>query len=114
MNGQPRPRRFQISIRSAMAGFLLFGGMQALIAGARQPIAAGVVALVNWLIDKIKSDSFKLRRLPVSWIEFWADLAVGLIFVALAVTIGAKIKSSRASSTADPDGPGPQLTESQS
>src|SRR5215813_13554286 len=102
-DAQPQTRRFRLSIRAALAGFLLFGGIEALITGAREPIGTGAVILVNWIIDKIKNDSVKLREPTVSWVEFWAELAFGVIFLLLAISIGAKARSSATSAAGSRD-----------
>ena len=103
-----RPRGFRLSIRAALAGFLLFGGVQEMVVSARDPIAAGVAVLANWLIGRLKHDAFRLREPSVSWLTSGFEVVLGLIFMTVAISIGAKIRSSRTSATAGGDRPEPQ------
>lgn len=89
-------RRFHLSVRSALAAFLLLGGLQAVIVSAREPLGAGAIRLVNWFMDRIKADSSKLSGAAADWTYFWAEMVIGLALLALAVGIGAGVKSSTA------------------
>ena len=83
------PRRFHVTVRSVLAAFLLMGGLQTLIQSLREPLNSGVVAVVNWIIGKSGLDSLKLRGTAMNWTYFWGELAIGLIFVMLAIGFGA-------------------------
>ena len=94
-----RTRRFHISVRSALAAFLLAGGLQAALSSVRQPLGAWAIKAVNWFIARIKADSFRLNQTAISWTYFWAELVFGLILVMLAVWIGAGAAPPRRKST---------------
>lgn len=94
-----RTRRFRISVRSALAAFLLAGGLQAVLLSVGEPVGSWTTAAVNWFIGRIKSDSFRLNQTAISWTYFWAELAIGLTLLILAVSIGAGAASPRRKST---------------
>ena len=79
-------RRFHITPRSALAGFLLLGGIQALIVGAREPLNAVAIAAFHRIAG---SDSARLREMTINWTYFWGEMVIGLILVALAIGFGA-------------------------
>jgi len=80
-----RSRVFRISIRSVLAAFLVFGGLEALIMGARDPLASGTIRLTNRLM------SLKLAANNVAWIIFFAELIFGIVFLLLGLRIGSRI-----------------------
>ena len=88
-----RSRVFRISIRSVLAGFLLFFGFAALIRGARYPIALGVIHATNWIIRRGWPDSAKLSTPQVTWIILSADLIFGIVFLVLGLRIGSRSRS---------------------
>jgi len=89
-------RRFHITVRSALAGFLLMGGLQALILSLREPLSSGAIAVANWFIGKIRPDAFKLRGTAIDWTFFEAEMIIGLILVMLAIGFGASaLRSSK-------------------
>lgn len=90
-----RTRRFHISVRSALAAFLLAGGLQAALSSVDQPLGSWAIKAVNWFISRIKADSFRLNQTAISWTYFWAELVFSLILVMLAVWIGAGVRPSR-------------------
>lgn len=79
-------RRFHITPRSALAGFLLLGGMEALIRSAREPLNVVAVAAFDRIV---RSDSSRLREMTINWTSFWGEMAIGLILVMLAIGFGA-------------------------
>jgi len=87
-DAQRRSRRLKISIRAALAGFLIFGGLQEVVLGARDPLAAGVINVINRFIGKAKPDSFLLSRPEVDWILFAAEVAFGIVLVLFGLKIG--------------------------
>ena len=93
-------RIFRISIRSVLAAFLVFGGFEAFITGARDPIGLGAIHATNWIIRRIMPDSAKLPTTHVNWIIFAAELTFGVIFLLLGLRIGSRIgRSPQASVT---------------
>ena len=87
-----RPRRFQISIRSALAGLLIFSGLQEVVAGARDPLGAGVITLINWFLGKAKPDSVLLSETAVNWTFFSAELAFGIVLLLFGLQVGSGIR----------------------
>lgn len=90
-NAPWRPRRFQVSVRSALAGLLIFGGLQEVVAGARDPLAAGVITLINWFLGKVKPDSVLLSETAVNWTFFSAEFAFGIVLLLFGLQVGSSI-----------------------
>lgn len=88
-------RRFHLTPRSALAGFLLLGGIEALIQSAREPLKALAIAGVNSIT---RSDSSSLREMTINWTYFWGEMAIGLILVVLAIGFGASALRRRSAS----------------
>ncbi|HEY6351789.1 MAG TPA: hypothetical protein VI636_20520 [Candidatus Angelobacter sp.] len=83
-----RSRHFQISIRSALAGLLIFSGLQEVVAGARDPLSAGVITLINWFLGKVKPDSFLLSETSVNWTFFSAEFVFGIVLLLFGLQVG--------------------------
>lgn len=92
MNTEPMPGRLHISIGSALAGFLIFGGLQSVIKVSRDPVAHAIVRLLHTITQ---SNVFKLRDTPTNWILIWANLAFGLIFIISGLIIGSRLLSKK-------------------
>ncbi|HEY6250678.1 MAG TPA: hypothetical protein VI685_12015 [Candidatus Angelobacter sp.] len=93
-----RTRRFHLTVRSALAAFLLMGGLQAVMLSAREPLGSGAIAVVNWFIGKIRPDSFKLSEPAISWTFFWAEMAIGLSLLLLSLGFAAGVGRSKRTS----------------
>ena len=91
-----RPRRFHITVRSALVAFLLLGGLQSVLLSVHNPLGAVTIRGVNWLISKTSPDSLKLNGAGISWPYFWEEMAIGLVLLALALGIGAGLRPSSA------------------
>lgn len=87
-----RLKGFQISVTSAFAGFLLFGGFEALVRLGRDPIAQGVMQLLSRF-----SHAMPRQMPPTDWSFFCLNLAIAVVFLLVGVTVGARrLKKKRA------------------
>lgn len=80
-------RRLRISVRSALAGFLVYIGFQELIAGAREPLAAAVITLIR----RIKPGSVAMASTTVNWLFISAELVFGFLLLVFAFAVVSSI-----------------------
>jgi hypothetical protein len=85
--------RFHVTVRSVLAAFLFMSGLQAVIAGLREPLGSGAITAFNRLIGWIKPDSMKLNGTEISWSFFAEEIAIGLVLLILGIGIGAGVRS---------------------
>jgi hypothetical protein len=83
-----KPGKFHLSVGSALAGLILFGGLQSFVFACRDPLARAIMRLVGRFIH---SNALKIRERPTDWIYIVGSVAFGLIFVIAAIIIGAVI-----------------------
>jgi hypothetical protein len=88
MATESNPGKFRIGVGSALAGFLLYGGLQALITICQDPLTRAIVGLLNRFIH---SNALRMRTVATDWLFIFANLGFGLIFIIGAIIIGARV-----------------------
>ncbi|HEY6971134.1 MAG TPA: hypothetical protein VJA94_18135 [Candidatus Angelobacter sp.] len=85
-NLRGRSAGFRLSVRSALAAFLLIGCIQAVMMGIHYPLAAGVGWFGNWLARKFHTDVLVYHPTP-QWDNSAINLVVAVLFFSVFIWI---------------------------